>query len=160
MARETRGDGKIAENPLLSIWAREGGKEGTSLRGYVGPSSDSHVTLYSSVENPTSSIEIARADILQVEDIPEHFKPFGAKVLWVRDNAKATIRHVVEVKSGRLRMKARRPRADDSECNVSPCSTCRSECSVCISSCQYNPPSPPDPDRRKKKQKNKKRKYA
>jgi hypothetical protein len=148
---------KLPEHPVLSKLTRERAMGGTAFRGYVGPSSDEdHVTLYSSLESPRSSIEIARADIIHSEDIPEHFKPFGAKVVWVRNNATATVRHFVEIQSGRLKMK-KRPRSDDDDCS-SPCATCSSPCgSECMSSCYYDPP---DPDDKRKKKKGKKKKYA
>src|SRR5262245_61899927 len=118
---------KFSEHPVLRKLARERAMDGTAFRGYVGPSADpDHVTLYSSLESPTSSIEIARADIIHSEDIPEHLIPFGAKVVWVRNSATATVRRFVEVQSGRLKM-VKRPRRDDDDCST-PCSTCSSPC--------------------------------
>jgi hypothetical protein len=159
MAKESRGGARIEAHPLFAKLAREGIADATSFRGYVGsPSNDAHVTLYSSLEYPSASVEIARADIVHVEDVPENFLPFGAKVVWVRGDAKVTRRHqqqaetvgaadvrpkgsFVELKKGRLQMRAweNRLRGIASDCS-SPCSTCHSECGVCQSTCRYQGP--------------------
>jgi hypothetical protein len=156
MAKESRGSTRIEAHPLFAKLAREGIADPTSFRGYIGPSSnDGHVTLYSSLEYPSASIEIARDDIVHVEDVPENFLPFGAKVVWVKGDAQVTRRHqqeaetvgaadirpkgdFVELSRGRLRMRAweTRLRGIASDC-ASPCSTCRGECSVCQSTCRY-----------------------
>lgn len=74
MADDSAGRATLSEHPLLSKFARDGAVEGTSFRGYIGPSSDeAHLTLYSSLEDPANSIQIALADVLHVEDIPETF---------------------------------------------------------------------------------------
>jgi hypothetical protein len=172
MARQQRraamtGDDKwgaeLEENPLLSKLTRAGVGQSRTFWGYVGPSSeDGWVTLYPSLQNLGDSIEIARADILHVEDVPETVLLFGAKVVWVRRDAKVNRGRaipaqafgrqrpssaagtanqegdVVEVREGRLRMQMM-ARSDDPDC-VSPCATCRDCSSVCISICQYTPP--------------------
>lgn len=124
--------------------------------GYVGPSrKDGVVTLYPSLENLGDSIEIAVADILHVEDVPETVLLFGAKVVWVRRDAKITRLHVdtaeaagtthaadtstqkgpaVEISKGRLRIRMR-SQGTTSDCH-SPCATCKSCSSVCISTCR------------------------
>lgn len=140
MPKDDAGRIKVMEHPLLSKLARQAAVDGTALRGYVGPSSDdAHLTLYSSLEDPVTSIEIELADVLHIEDIPEVFQPFGAKTVWVRNDAKTVVRQFAEVKSGRLNMRIPSGRRD-SDC-VSPCSTCKSECGVCQSICQYTPPT-------------------
>lgn len=159
MAKESRGGVRIEAHPLFAKLAREEVADITSFRGYVGPSNnDASVTLHSSLEYPSTSIEIARADILHVEDVPENFLPFGAKVIWVRGDASVTRRHqrqadmvgaadtkpkgnFVERTKGRLRMRAweNRLRGIASDCS-SPCSTCHSECGVCQSTCRYQDP--------------------
>lgn len=159
MAKESRGGARIETHPVLARLAREGVADATSFRGYIGSSdSDAYVTLYSSLEYPSASIEIARDDILHVEDVPENFLPFGAKVVWVRGDARVTHRHrrqaetvgaadtrqkgdFVELRKGRLRMRAFENglRGVTSDCS-SPCSTCHSECGVCQSTCRYQGP--------------------
>jgi hypothetical protein len=153
---------ELEENPLLSKLTRAGVSDSRTFWGYVGPSrAEGWVTLYPSLQNLGESIEIARADILHVEDVPETVLLFGAKVVWVRRDAKVNRGHatpaqavgrqrpsaaatghpkddVVEVREGRLRMQMR-ARSDDPDC-YSPCATCRDCSSVCISICQYVPP--------------------
>jgi hypothetical protein len=163
MTSDSGSEAKIPENPLLSKLTREGAVDSMTFWGYVGPSREEGVvTLYPSLENLSDSIEIARADILHVEDVPETVLLFGAKVVWVRREAKITRRqvdtaetvgtlgtaeavravapkdNVVEVRKGRLRMRMRTQGAR-SDCH-SPCATCRDCSSVCICTCRYTDP--------------------
>jgi hypothetical protein len=116
------------------------------------------VTLYPSLENLADSIEIAVGDILHVEDVPETVLLFGAKVVWVKREAKITRLHVdtaeavgtietaetvdtaapkgavVDVRKGRLHVRLR-TQGRSSDCH-SPCQTCKSCSSVCISTCR------------------------
>jgi len=154
----------LEENPLLSRLVREAGvDESITFWGYIGPSSDENViSLHPSLETPRGSIEIAKSDILHVEDVPESILLFGAKVVWVRSDA-AIVRHgagtadvvgklkqqdrvdaavpanLEEVRSGRLRMQVKAA-ASDSDCH-SPCATCRDCSSVCICICRYTDPT-------------------
>ncbi len=154
---------ELQENPLLSKLTRKGVSESRTFWGYVGRSKDDGwITLHPSLQDPGDSIEIAREDILHVEDVPESILLFGAKVIWVRSDAK--INHgrstgavafgrqrpaaapggsdpageVVEMREGRLYMQVRARRAE-ADC-ASPCATCRDCSSVCICICQYVPP--------------------
>lgn len=163
MGSEDRWEAELQEHPVLSKLAREGAADATTFWGYVGPSkAEEFVTLYPSLENLSDSIEIARADILHVEDVPESVLLFGAKVVWVRREATvnrgraapaqgmarqrpdpgapadAPRGEVVEVSKGRLRMQMA-ARGDEADC-VSPCATCRDCSSVCICICRYVPP--------------------
>jgi hypothetical protein len=156
MSSEASWEAKIQDHPLLSKLIREGAADSMTYWGYVGPSrTEGVVTLYPSLENLEDSIEIASADILHVEDVPETILLFGAKVIWVKRDAKVTRRHVgtaesvgtteaegtaapkgnvVEVRKGRLHMQVR-TQGRSSDCH-SPCATCRSCSSVCISTCR------------------------
>lgn len=154
---------ELQENPLLSKLTRAGVAESRTFWGYVGQSArEGWVTLHPSLQNLADSIEIAREDILHVEDVPESVLLFGAKVVWVRKDAQVNRANatpaqavgrqrpsavggtdpgpsdVMEVKEGRLRMQMR-ARGDEPDC-YSPCATCRDCSSVCISICQYVPP--------------------
>lgn len=159
MSGKANWEAKIQDHPVLSKLIREGAGDSMTFWGYVGPSrKEGVVTLYPSLENLADSIEIAVADILHVEDVPETVLLFGAKVVWVKRDAKITRRHVdtaesvgtletaetagpvapkdsvVEVRKGRLRMRLR-TQGRSSDCH-SPCQTCKSCSSVCISSCR------------------------
>lgn len=46
------------------------------------------MTLHTSLNDLGDRIEIAREDILHVEDAPESVLLFGGKVVWVRKDAK------------------------------------------------------------------------
>jgi hypothetical protein len=163
MGIEERWEAELQEHPVLSKLAREGASDATTFWGYVGPSrGEDLVTLYPSLENLSDSFEIARADILHVEDVPESVLLFGAKVVWVRREARINRGQVapaqgvarqrpaaspeadepqgdvVEVRKGRLRMQMR-PRGAEADCS-SPCATCRDCSSVCICICRYEPP--------------------
>ena len=154
---------ELQENPLLSKLTGKGVSESRTFWGYVGRSKDDDwITLHPNLQSPADSIEIAREDILHVEDVPESILLFGAKVIWVRSDAKikhgrstraqafgrqrpaaapgasAVAGDVVEMREGRLRMQVKAQSADP-DC-VSPCATCRDCSSVCICICQYVPP--------------------
>lgn len=157
MTSETSSGGRIAENPLISRILANGGAAATALWGYIGPSPrEGYVALHPSLRNLAISIEIAERDIIHIADIPESIFPFGAKMIWVKNEAPIANRLVesadavsgahtkpgsVEVTKGRLRMRMANRRASagcTSDC-VSPCSTCSSPCSVCQSICRVDP---------------------
>ena len=159
MSAEEPWRAKLQENPLLSKLTDAGVSDSSTYWGYVGRSSkEGWLSLHPSLQDPRDTIEIAYSDILHVEDVPETVLLFGAKVVWVRRDAKiirgrvldaetfvqrrggapAPTGHVVERTEGRLRMQVR-SRSTESDCH-SPCSTCRGECSVCVSICRYHPP--------------------
>lgn len=160
--------GELQENALLGKLSRAGVADSRTFWGYVGPSErEGWVTLHTSLNDLGDKIEIARDDILHVEDVPESVLLFGAKVVWVRKDAKVNrsramtaqavgpqrpsavggtdpgTANVAEVKEGRLRMKVRasaiQPDCSSPDC-VSPCATCHDCSSVCVSICQYKPP--------------------
>ena len=155
------GQQKIPENPLVQKLTVEGGQEAITFCGYIGPSSDEGlINLYRSLENLADSIEIARQDILHFEDVPETVLLFGAKMIWVKKDAKITFRRVetaemaravhaapkdvTEVRKGRLRM-LMRSQGREADC-YTPCKMCASECTTCISTCQHTPPPPTTKD--------------
>lgn len=135
-------------HPLLVKLLQEGNPDTMTFWGYVGPpKQDGTVTLYPSLEDLSSAIEIPLADVLHVEDVPESILLFGAKVLWVRrdsvvvrrraDTAEAsatseTAEDTSEIRAGRLHLRVKTERSD---CH-SPCATCRDCSSVCISICR------------------------
>lgn len=152
---------KLSENPLLAQLTREAMGETITFWGYIGPSENKDIiALYPNLQSPADYVEISRTDILHVEDVPENILLFGAKVIWVRRDAKigrrrldtaeaslavpAAVRQlpqdddIVEVQKGRLRMRMRSPSVR-SDC-VSPCATCRDCSSVCICICRYTDP--------------------
>jgi hypothetical protein len=171
MASETRSEKKLSEHPLLVKLLAQGAADTVALYGYVGPSRDGgSVSLYRSLDNPSEHIDIRREDILHIEDVPETVALFGAKIVWVRKDAKITHCQVetaeavaavslartndvarqndfVEVRQGRLRMQV--PLQGDvvaRDCHT-PCSACAtgrcSECrsvDTCQSICRYTPP--------------------
>jgi hypothetical protein len=156
MASESLWGEELTEHPLLSKLRSAGAEDTITLWGYVGPSSEEAVVrLHPSLENLADFIEVARDDILHVEDVPESILLFGAKIVWVRADAKITRHHLetaetigpvapkanaVEVRQGRLRMRVPE-RTRESDCHT-PCAMCQSTCTVCISICQHVPPPP------------------
>ena len=145
----------IPEHPVLAKLLGAGGSELTAYRGYVGPSEkDGYLTLYPNLANLSRSFEIRGADIVQVEDVPEAFAPFGASMIWVKPDADVASRVVevatrkasakdadmVEVRRGRIRMlrlnrvKARSMAQPGENC-ASYCEDCTSQCEVCMSGC-------------------------
>ncbi|MET8862802.1 hypothetical protein ABZW11_07575 [Nonomuraea sp. NPDC004580] len=142
----------------MSKLTGDGAADSTTLWGYLGPSrDDGMITLYPSLENLGDSIEFAKADILHIEDVPETILLFGAKAVWIRRDATVVRRRTdtaktvgtsttpagevteegqigdgTHVRKGRLRMRMM-PRAAAAYDCYSPCSTCHSECGVCIS---------------------------
>jgi hypothetical protein len=141
---------------------REVTEDAITFWGYIGPSNDENaISLHPSLESPHASIEIAKSDIVHVEDVPESILLFGAKVVWVRRDAaiarrdadtasvlgklkhqdiaeEAAPANVEDVQSGRLRMQMK-VAASDPDCH-SPCATCRDCSSVCICICRYTDP--------------------
>jgi hypothetical protein len=159
MSSESDWESKIQDHHLVKKLIRAGAADSMTFWGYVGPSRrDGVVTLYPSLENLADSIEIAVGDILHVEDVPETVLLFGAKVVWVKREAKITRLHVdtaeavgtietaetvdtaapkgavVDVRKGRLHVRLR-TQGRSSDCH-SPCQTCKSCSSVCISTCR------------------------
>jgi hypothetical protein len=131
-----------------------------AVSGYVGRSSrDGYVLVYPSLRTLDRSYQIAAADILHTEPIPESIKPFGATMFWLKPDAIVGFRHVNTGDSsqggapqpptpppfnaariGRLMMQtpmlnpsAPPPEQYLSEWQAFHC-TC-SECSVCMSHC-------------------------
>lgn len=157
-------DEKLQANALLGEFAdKHAGVRSTTFWGYVGPSpSEDVVILHSSLQDVGDTIEIPREAIVHVEDVPETVLLFGAKVLWVRSDAKVVRRQTsdanltgapgtassarpapaadpgVERNVGRLHLRMADQVAEDC---VSPCATCRDCSSVCISICRYVPPA-------------------
>ncbi|NUP04023.1 MAG: hypothetical protein HOW71_05590 [Nonomuraea sp.] len=135
-------------HPLLVKLLQEGNPDTMTLWGYVGPpKQDGFVTLYPSLEDLSSAIEIPSKDVLHMEDVPESILLFGAKVLWVRRDATVvrrqagtaeesataeTVEDTSEIRAGRLHLRVKTERAGPH----SPCATCRDCSSVCISSCR------------------------
>ncbi|MEU8318935.1 hypothetical protein AB0C33_11250 [Nonomuraea sp. NPDC048881] len=135
-------------HPLLVKLLQEGSPDTMTFWGYVGPPyQDGFVTLYPSLEDLNSALDIPQSDVLHIEDVPEDILLFGAKVLWVRRDAKVVRRQAGtaetsltseaaeaagEIRTGRLHLRVKTERAD---CH-SPCMTCRDCSSVCLSSCR------------------------
>jgi hypothetical protein len=164
MSGETDWRGKLQENPLVGKLTSEGSAQSMTFWGYIGKSrEEGFITLHSSLENLGDCLEIPVADILHVEDVPESILLFGGKVVWVRRDAHVTRRQgevagtldknlrklassetpgmgaqggsVVEREEGRLRMQMKARAVDEADCH-SPCATCKSCSSVCVSSCR------------------------
>ncbi|MFI7465866.1 hypothetical protein [Nonomuraea sp. NPDC049646] len=135
-------------HPLLVKLLAEGRQDAMTFWGYVGPPyQDGFVTLYPSLEDLNSALDIPLSDVLHIENVPESILLFGAKVLWVRRDAEVVRRQAGtaeasltsgaaedagEIRTGRLHLRVKTERAD---CH-SPCMTCRDCSSVCISSCR------------------------
>jgi hypothetical protein len=111
------------------------------------PRQEDHVTLYPSLEDLSSAVEIPLKDVLHIEDVPESILLFGAKVLWVRRDAVVVRRRsdtaessttsetagdTSEIRAGRLHLRVKAERSGPH----SPCATCRDCSSVCVSSCR------------------------
>lgn len=94
----------IPTNPLLDKLVTEGRAANLmTLRGYVGRSSEAGtVTLHPSLNDVSLSIEIAREDIVQFTKAAESELPHSGTVLWVRKDAKVTVRSVVQVQADQL----------------------------------------------------------
>jgi hypothetical protein len=157
----------LQENPLVRKLTREGSPQSMTFWGYIGQVGEEFITLHTSLENLGDSLEIPVADILHVEDVPESVLLFGGKVVWVRRDANVTRRQievadtldknlrklassekpgmgaqegsVVEREEGRLRMLMQPRGGTEADCH-SPCATCKSCSSVCVSSCRAPPP--------------------
>lgn len=141
---------QLQEHPLLQKLIAGGATNSMVYWGYVGPSPhEGRINFYTSLNDLSASIEIARDDIIHFEDVPEIILPFGAKVIWVKQDASIGRRFdtrgpdgFAEMVRGRLRMQVPatqiRQQDWDPQCSScsSPCSTCRTECSVCKSICR------------------------
>ncbi len=137
-----------ADNPLLSKLIAQGAETAVTLRGFIGAIGDDHVRLYPRISNLSESVEIARADILHSVAVPHSV--LGAVILWVKKDAKFTIRKVtatgdastlrqdlVELRKGRLRMQMKRREGHLADCHSPVCpSICHSECLPCLGLCQ------------------------
>jgi len=147
--------GNTQEHPLLSkLLASEHAPDATTFWGCIGPPGRiGFVTLCPNLDLLGDSVEIASADILHTADVPESVMMLGAKILWVRKEAKVIRKRVetvdadetahgqlVEIQKGRLRMRMR-PRSQEADCST-PCQMCGSTCTVCICICRHVPPPP------------------
>src|SRR5437016_5850686 len=93
MAEKNGSDKTLRENPLVAQLIAQGAESAMALRGFVGPTtSDGYVCLYPRLHNLSHSIEIALADILHSVEAPQSV--LGAVILWVKKDAKITIRRV------------------------------------------------------------------
>ncbi|MEU1389388.1 MULTISPECIES: hypothetical protein [unclassified Nonomuraea] len=135
-------------HPLLVKLLQEGHPDTMTFWGYVGPPyQDGFVTLYPSLEDLSSALDIPLGDVLHIENVPESILLFGAKVLWVRRDAKVVRRQAGtaeasltsevaedagEIRTGRLHLRVKAERSGPH----SPCMTCRDCSSVCVSSCR------------------------
>jgi hypothetical protein len=101
----TKENVKIPENPMVARLMATGTATARTLYGYVGSSrSEEYVTLYPSLRNLTTSMEIARADILEFMELTAPGQPV---ILWVKNDAQIAIRRVATMGSaegGRLQM--------------------------------------------------------
>jgi len=130
-----------------------------AVSGYVGRSSrDGYVLVYPSLRTLDRSYQIAIADIVHTESIPESIKPFGATMFWLKPEAVVGFGHVNSGDSqsgsaqpltppqfnparvGRLTMQSPvlNPSAQPADIYLSDWQafhcTC-TECSVCMSHC-------------------------
>ena len=146
MTKDNAPDVKIPESPQLAKLIAAGAVTATTFRGYVGPSrNEEYVSLYTSLDNLSESIEIARADILDFAEFSESGQPSGGMIVWVRKDAQVTLCRVetvgtasdavpnmdsTQVSSGRLRIQVRPGLLMPSNCS-SNCSgdLCHSNCS-------------------------------
>lgn len=140
-------DGDVEQNlrahPVLKklAGAREGPVDAMALLGYVGPSSsDDYVSVFPSLVDLSESFEIARADILAVEDAPASVLADGGKIFWVKQETEVIhsrsrtvrthVRNLREVREGRLliRMPRRAASADGpdggTDCKACVCVCC------------------------------------
>jgi hypothetical protein len=157
---KTAYDDMLTENPLLTELSNKARGELLTFWGYIGPARDkATIALYPNLKNTSDYVEIAKADIVHVADVPENVLLFGGKVVWVRTDAEVARRQAsstdalrkmttqgpaetgntaADMKAGRLRMTAPAEMAR-SDCH-SPCATCRDCSSVCICICRYTDP--------------------
>ena len=85
-----------AVHPVVAkLLATEDATPPKALSGYTGRASrDGYILVYPSLRTLDRSYEIAVADILHTESIPESIKPFGATMFWLRPEAVVGFRHV------------------------------------------------------------------
>lgn len=143
---------QIPTHPFFRSNSEESARGAVSFVGYIGPASAGDlVPIYASLEDPSTSVEVAAGDIIHVEDVPETIMPYGAKRVWLRGSANVVRRHAAkaesataqdrrtagEIRKGRLRMVPRVLPADPimvrGECNCTACENCVSF--PCISPC-------------------------
>jgi hypothetical protein len=114
-----------------------------TLKGYIGPSSSQdRVTLFPSLDDLSLSFELARADVLAVEDAPESQLPNGGKVIWVKSDAVITRRNTrtaqehVEMRKGRLSITITRHVVESDNCATGSldCKPQKEPCFTCITS--------------------------
>jgi hypothetical protein len=141
-------DAKIPEHPLLAKLGVSGATNVTSLRGYVGPATtDAHVRLYASLDDPSESVEFAHNDVLHYAATPDTVLPFGGTIVWLKKDAEVTFHraersaavkadpNALEVNRGRLRIQVRGGGLRSDVCQ-SRCQVCTSRCQVCTSRCR------------------------
>lgn len=144
----------LTVHPVLRAIMRDGEPTPASLTGYVGPNArDGYVTVYPNLTDLTRSYEVAAADVLHVEAVPESIRPFGAQVLWVRGDAEVGFRNTAlpptpaadetGVPQDRLDMEVLAADDGGRHCTCQQCSVCMSHCDTsCVSGgdCMYPPP--------------------
>ena len=146
MTKDTSPAVNIPEHPHLAKLIAAGATTGTAFRGYVGPSKrEGHISLYTSLDNLSEHVEIARADVLACTELSESGQPAGRMILWVRKDAPVTFRRSetvgtaseiaqgidsTQVTSGRLRIQV--------PSGLSVTDNCHSNCSEgnCFSNCR------------------------
>jgi hypothetical protein len=146
MAEEGDSGAKLTAHPTVEklVGDNSGFSSGMTVRGYVGPSmSEDRVTVFPTLDDLSQSFELARADVLAVDDAPDSQLPNGGKVIWVKSDAVITRRNTktaqqyVQMHKGRLSITMLRRLGDGDVCMTFDCQTCTSNCGInCTSSCE------------------------
>jgi hypothetical protein len=111
MAKDGQSDNRLTTHPVIQqlVGEQTGLSNGMILRGYIGPStSEDRITVFPTLDDLSQSFELARADVLAVNEAPEALLPNGGKVIWVKSDAVITQRNTktaqqyVQMRKGRL----------------------------------------------------------
>jgi hypothetical protein len=138
-------DNELSANPTIEklVGDNPGLANAMILRGHIGPSTrEDRITVFPTLDDLSQSFELARADVLAVDDAPETQVPNGGKMIWVRSDAVITQRNTrtaqqhVQMRKGRLSITMLRRLGDGDVCSTFDCQTCTSNCGLnCTSSC-------------------------
>lgn len=132
----------FAPNEQLQTALKGGDDDVSVLRGFIGETDrNGYIRLYASISDTSTSVEIAKDDIVDTGDVPGN--TLGKRFVLIRKGARVTViktrttefgngpalsgDEMVPVRSGRLTMQLRKAVADTCVC-ICSCSTCQSHC--------------------------------
>jgi hypothetical protein len=147
----------LEPNPNLKQVLAPGADNVAIMRGFIGPSErDGYIRLFASLSDTSTSVEIAKADIVNTGDVLNNH--LGKRIVWIRKGARITVTKTRTteygvrpkvpadplhraVRAGRLYMQMSGPEPRDTCVCICDCSTCECHCTNWCGTCVCLPQS-------------------